>query len=167
MQDESQAEKSVSPEFSTTEILSQMSQRADAIITDSETTKSVPSPYFGVKKNISESGIETASLYSRSGAGLNRTSDPSTEGFLYELSVLYHATGDRGARQYSWSSAESVLNYRVNSEINGLSETVPKTDPEEIKSAQLLIEQYFPEKVSKLDDKKQSFARRILARLRQ
>jgi hypothetical protein len=167
MQDESQAEKIVSPELSPTEIISQMSQRVDEIITDSETTKVSPSPYFGIKKNTSEAGIETTSLSSsRSGAGLNRTSDPNTGATLYELSVLYHGTGDRGADIYSWSTLEPVVNYSVNSEMNGQSEVVPKTDPNEIKSTQLFIEQYFPEQPPKVDNVKQSFARRVLARLR-
>lgn len=164
MQDESQLEKSVSPELSPAEILSQMSSRADEIITDSETTKVAPSPYFGVKKNISETGVETASLYSRSGAELIRTSDPKAGTTLYELSVLFYNTDDRGAHKYSWSPKEPVVNYSVNSEMDGQGESVPKTEPEDIKSTQSLIEQYFPEQQS--ETAKRSFARNVLARLR-
>ncbi len=165
MQDESQIEKSTSPELSPTEILSQMSRRADEIITDSETV-TTPLKYLGVKRSVSESGIETVSLSSRSGAGLNRTSDPETGATMYELSVLFHGTGDRGTRVYSWSSLEPTLDVTVNSEVNGRTDPITVTESEEIKSTQQVIERYFPEQQSKPDTTRQSFARKILARLR-
>ena len=164
MQDESQTEKNTSAELSPKELLSRMSEKADAVIADTEKN---PSLYFGVRKSISDSGIELTSLCStQTGAGMSSARDLETGATSYELTVLYHGSGDRGAFKYSWSTLEDSLKYAVESEMNGNEEPVVKTGQTEIKSVQSLLESYFPDQEPKKDKTKKSLARRVLASLR-
>jgi|GEM_PF-6496667 len=163
MDNESKIEKATSEEALPAEILSQMSQRADEIMIDSQ-TKTDHSPYIEAKTTMSEGGLETQLLRGRSGADLRRTYDPENGETSYTLSVLYYSSGDRGAHYYSWSTFEPVMSYAINSEFDGQSEPVIKTDPSEISAVQLQLESYFP-KIEQAEVK-QSFARRILALLK-
>ena len=165
MTNETDVEKTVSPELSPVEVLAQMSKKADEVIIDSQTTTERPSPYFGVENVVSETGIETSSLRGRT-ADLIRTRDPETGTTSYKMSVLYYHSGDRGAFRYAWSTLEPTISYSVNSELTGLSEPELKTEPADIRSVQSMLESHFPERATKQDEKKQSFAHRILARLK-
>ncbi len=164
MQDESQTENNASAELSPEALLSQMSKKADSIIADEQNN---PNLYFGVKKTVSDAGIEVTSLKSRkTAAGLTSAHDSETGATSYELSVLYHGTGDRGVYKYSWSTLDTAVSYAVQSEMNGTEDPILKTDRAEIQSVHSLLENHFPQQELKKDTVKLSLARRVLASLR-